>query len=90
MWDPVQNIPKPPADARPTTELIADEIYRHLQGRVLTRKDIYSWLADSLFFISEIDRALKLLKRQGKLLYAGSKLSHKTEMRFIPKSTELN
>jgi three-Cys-motif partner protein len=86
LWDPVQSIPKPPAEERPTTELVANEIYQQLQGKVLTRKDVYTCLADSLFFTTEIDSALKLLKKQGKLLYDGNKLNHRTEVCFAAKS----
>ncbi len=82
LWDPVQNVPKPLAEERPTIEMIADEIYRRLQGKNLTRKEVYICLADSLFFPPEIDSALKLLKRQGKLLYDGNKLTHRTQMQF--------
>lgn len=88
LWDPVQSVPKPPVEERPATEMIAYEIYQRLQGKVLTRKEVYICVADSLFFPSEIDSALKLLKKQGKLLFDGIQLTHRTEMRFSVKSID--
>jgi three-Cys-motif partner protein len=89
FWDPVQNVPRPPTDERPAIEIIANEIYRRLQGKILTRKGVYICLADSLFFPTEIDSALKLLKRQGRLLYDGSKLTHHTQMQFAAETSQL-
>ena len=88
LWDPIQSVPKPPAEERPTTELIANEIYQRLQGKDLTRKEVYICLADLLFFPSELDSALKLLKRQGRLLFDGNKLTHRTGIRFAVKLTD--
>lgn len=88
LWDPVQNVPRPPVEERLATEMIADEIYQRLQGKVLTRKEVYICLSDSLFFPSEIDSALKLLKRQGKLLFDGNRLTHRTEICFAVKSAD--
>jgi three-Cys-motif partner protein len=86
LWDPIQNVPSPPVEERPATEFVANQIHQRLHGKVLTRKEVYICMADSLFFPSEVDSALKLLKRQGKLLFDGSKLTHRTKMCFAVKS----
>ena len=83
MWDPLQDVPKPPEESRPTLEQIADEIYQRLHGKNLTRKQVYARIADTLLFPSEIDGALKLLKKQGKLEYDDKTLNHRTEIRFF-------
>jgi three-Cys-motif partner protein len=88
LWDPMQSVPKHLPEKRPSTELIADEIYQQFQGKILALKEVYTCLADYLYFPSEIDNALKLLKQQGKLMFDGNKLTHRTEMCFIAKSTD--
>jgi three-Cys-motif partner protein len=83
LWDPIQSVPKLPAEERPAIQEIAEEIYQRAQGKILTRKQVYTCMVNSLFFPSEIDNALKLLKKQGKLQYDGNSLTHQTQMRFI-------
>jgi hypothetical protein len=85
LWNPLEAVPKPPIEERPTTKEIANVIYQQLHGKILTRKQVYACLTDTLFFPTEIDRALKLLKRNGNLSYDGSKLNHRTQINFTPK-----
>jgi len=64
--------PMPPAalaQKRATTEEIADNIAIMLSGRSMTRKEIYSYFADQPFFATEIDAALKHLKKTNRARY---------------------
>ncbi|OGO14116.1 MAG: hypothetical protein A2Z49_12245 [Chloroflexi bacterium RBG_19FT_COMBO_56_12] len=82
LFDPLVSIPKPSIEERPTSDEVASVIYQRLQGKSLTRKQIYANLTDTLFFPLEIDSALKLLKRNGKLSFDGNQLNHRTQIRF--------
>jgi three-Cys-motif partner protein len=82
LWNPIENIPEQPAELRPAINEIANEIFQCLKGKCLTKKQIYMKLIDTLYFTNEIDKALKLLKRQGMLSYNGS-LTHKTLLQFL-------
>ena len=86
FWDPVQDVPEPSTEDRPKVEEIADEVYRRMKGRKLTKKDVYKFMTDTLFFPSEIDKALKVLKKQGLVIYNDGKLTHRTDLQFIIKT----
>ena len=83
FWDPVQNVPEPPFEDRPSINEIANEIYRRLSGKSLVCKQVYICLIDTLFFPNEIENALKLLKKWGKLEYSDKRLNHRTQINFL-------
>jgi len=86
FWEPGQNIPKPKTSARPSTETVGEEIFKRFQGQIITRKEVYFSLVDTVFYPKEINNAIKLLKGQGKVLAEGEKLSHKTRLCFTGES----
>jgi len=80
--NPEQTLPKIPKEKRPEIETIANEIFEYFRGRKVIKKDILFYLADSLYFIKEVDKALKYLRKQGKVSFEGSHLRIKTELQF--------
>lgn len=66
---------------RPSVEEIATYIFQKLQGQELSRKDIYYALVNTEYFPSEIDKALRLLRRKEKLKFDGN-LGHRTVIKF--------
>ena len=75
--------PAPPLQAPPraTSEEIGKHILALLGGRTLTRRDIYSVFADEPYFATEIDKALRNLRRQKKASFEGD-LRHKTTIKL--------
>ena len=71
--------PAPPLQAPPraTTEEIEKHILDLLGGRTLTKRDIYSAFADEPYSATEIDKALRNLRRRKKASFEGE-LRHKT------------
>jgi three-Cys-motif partner protein len=57
--------------ARPTKEQIAEHLMSLLKGQTRTRKEIYSTVADEIYFVGEIDKALKYLQAQGQISFEG-------------------
>lgn len=68
LWNPVENIPEQSTEQRPTIDEIANEIFRCLKGQYLTKRQVYMNLIDTLYFPPEIEKALKLLKKQGRVI----------------------
>jgi hypothetical protein len=56
--------PMPKTPQRKSIEEIAKQIRAIFRGKIKTKKEIYSALADETYFNGEIDRALTYLKRQ--------------------------
>jgi len=56
--------PSPKTPQRTSIEDIAKQIYGHFRGKTITKKDIYTALADEPYFAREVDRALTQLKKQ--------------------------
>src|SRR5258708_6363594 len=56
--------PSPKTPQRASIEDIAKQIYGLFRGKTITKKDIYTALADEPYFAREVDRALTQLKRQ--------------------------
>ncbi len=64
--------PVPPIlNARPPVEDCANVLIQNFSGQSLTVKEIYQGMADEEFFLSEINKALTQLKKQGKAIYSG-------------------
>ena len=88
FWDPIENMLKPTADGRPSIEIVADEILTRLHGKVLNRKEVYFSLVDTIYFPTEINNALKLLIKKGRVLMDGNKLTHRTRLTFSEKQED--
>ena len=73
--------PQLQAPPRATSEEIEKHILDLLGGRTLTRRDIYSAFADEPYFSTEIDKALRNLRRQKKAFFEGE-LRHKTRIKL--------
>ncbi len=56
--------PLPQNPKRKSIEDIAKQIHSLFRGKTITKKDIYTALADESYFAREVDRALTQLKRQ--------------------------
>ncbi len=56
--------PSPKTPQRTSIEDIAKQIYGLFRGKTITKKDIYTALADEPYFAREVDRALTQLKKQ--------------------------
>jgi len=76
---PVRNEPE-----RPAQENIAGDLYTRFSGKTLTRREIYRALAEDLYFASEVDGAIRRLKREGRVRFQGD-LSHDTSITFVAK-----
>jgi three-Cys-motif partner protein len=70
---------------RPSVEEIATNILQILQGQKLSRKEVYYALVNTEYFPAEIDKALRLLRRQEKAKFDGD-LGHRTVIRFSKSS----
>jgi three-Cys-motif partner protein len=77
------DVPAPQLQAPPRAP--SEEIEKHilalLGGRTLTRRDIYSAFADEPYFATEIDKALRNLRRRKKAFFEGD-LRHKTNIKL--------
>ncbi len=65
--------PSPKTPQRKSIEDIATQIYSLFRGKTITKKDIYTGLADESYFAREVDRALTHLKRQKLASYDDAK-----------------
>jgi three-Cys-motif partner protein len=81
LFEMEPTVPKQDAAPRPTIEEIADLIWGRLSGTVTKKRDVYRAVADEIFFVDEVDKAIKYLKRTDKANYNGE-LRHHTEIRF--------
>jgi three-Cys-motif partner protein len=74
----------PPTDQpkeRPSKEEIANHIFDLLQGRRLVLREVYRTLADEPYFDSEVDSALRQLRRQKRARFSGD-LGNETVIEF--------
>jgi three-Cys-motif partner protein len=69
--------PEPERPERATKEEIGEHICNLVHGRSLSRRDIYKALANESYFSTEIDQALRYLKKQQLVSFEGS-LHHQT------------
>ena len=83
LWNPVENIPEQSSEQRPAIDEIANEIFQCLKGKSLTKRQVYMNLIDSLYFSREVEKALGLLIKQGRVTFNG-KLTHSTQLQFLP------
>jgi three-Cys-motif partner protein len=75
-------IPEKTDSQRPEPEEIAEDVLSRLSGKRITRRQVYQALADELYFPNEVDKALKLLKKNGKAKFEGD-LKHETMIEFL-------
>lgn len=68
-------------EERPTKEEIADHIYELVHGQRLTLSDVYKLLADEFYFITEVNSAVRLLRKQNRLRFTGN-LGNRTALTF--------
>lgn len=66
---------------RPSVEEIANLISQKFSGQKVSRKDIYNYLVNSLYFPSEIDKALRHLRKNEVAKFDGD-LGHRTVIEF--------
>ena len=66
---------------RPTSEEIEDDILKSFAQQTLTRKDVYRELVNTDYFHTEIDQAIRHLRKREKAKFDG-KLNHKTRISF--------
>jgi three-Cys-motif partner protein len=59
-------VPLPPEPQRPSTEEIAEVLFDRYKGKTLTRGAVYQGMADDMFFATEIDKALRYLRKPPK------------------------
>lgn len=69
---------------RPSSEEIESYVFKRFRGQTLSRKDVYYELTHTDYFPSEIDKALRHLRSNGKANFEGS-LSHRTSIEFSTK-----
>ncbi|MFC2037482.1 three-Cys-motif partner protein TcmP [Chloroflexota bacterium] len=74
-------IPEPETPDRPSIEQCAQDIMRVFSGRTATRRDVYRELADGLYFPTEVDKAIRHLKKETQAIYEG-RLSHDVLIEF--------
>lgn len=76
-------VPEPEIPRRLTIEECAEDILQRFSGKTATRRDVYRELADEPYFPEEVNKAIKYLKRQGKVSFSG-KLANDSKIRFLP------
>jgi three-Cys-motif partner protein len=82
FWKPIEpDVPKMESPERPTVKECAEDIIQRFSGRAATRRDVYRELADEVYFPTEIDKAIRLLKRKKRADYTAS-LSHNSVIQF--------
>lgn len=69
---------------RQSSEEIENYVFKRFLGQTLSRKDVYYDLANTDYFPSEIDKALRRLRSGGKVEFE-DKLSHRTVIKFASK-----
>ncbi len=63
--------PKPESPSRPTNEEIGKVITDRFSGKQVTKKDILKELVNTFFFRSEVDKALRYLRKQKLVEFEG-------------------
>jgi three-Cys-motif partner protein len=74
-------VPEPETPARPPIEQCAQDIMQVFSGRTATRRDVYRELADGPYFPTEVDKAIRHLKRKAQASFEG-RLSHDVLIEF--------
>jgi three-Cys-motif partner protein len=69
---------KPP---RPTPDEIEEEVMKRFTKQTLTRRDVYRELVNTDYFPTEVDQAIRHLRKSGKVKFEG-KLNHRTLVSF--------
>lgn len=82
LFDIEPTVPEPSMSSRPTTEEVAGIVLRQLAGRSVTKREVYRELVDELFFPTEVDKALRLLRDTSRAHFEGQ-LQHKTRIDFL-------
>jgi three-Cys-motif partner protein len=81
--DTVQpDVPKPKVPDRPTIEECAEAILQRFSDRTATRRDVYRELADEIYFDTEVDKAIRYLRRTKRANYSGD-LAHDSSIKFF-------
>ena len=66
---------------RPTPEEIEEDILKRFVGQTLTRKDVYRELVNTDYFHTEVDQAIRHLRKR-EMAKFDAKLNHKTLISF--------
>jgi three-Cys-motif partner protein len=85
MFDVSVGMTMRPERARPTSEKIGEHLSSLFQGMQISRKEIFTQLVETDYFPSEIDKALRWLRRNTKAEFKGNRLTHKTIIKFNTK-----
>jgi three-Cys-motif partner protein len=75
-------VPKPEIPERPTVEECAEATLQRFSGRAATRRDVYRELANEIYFDTEVDKAIRYLRKTGRADYSG-KLAHDLLIEFF-------
>ena len=67
-----EHLAEPTAPPRPLAETVAAEILSRFSNKSATRRAVYRELAAEEYFREELDKALNLLRRQGKAQFEGT------------------
>ena len=67
---------------RPPKEEIGEYLFNLLKGMQVSRKEIFKQIVETDYFPSEVDKALRWLRRQTKAEFKGNRLTHKTIIKF--------
>ena len=70
--------------SRPTPDQAADLVWQRCKGKTITRRDVYREMAGSLLFATEVDSALRRLRRTERATFDGD-LKHSTVIEFCSK-----
>ncbi len=66
---------------RPTPDEIEEEVMKRFTKQTLTRRDVYRELVNTDYFPTEVDQAIRHLRKSGKAKFEG-KLNHRTLVCF--------
>jgi three-Cys-motif partner protein len=85
FWDPTADLPQSQKSERFNIEEISSDIFEEFKGLDLPLKQVYFKLVNTIYFPSEIKKALRYLRRKGDISYEGNSLSTRTMIRFSGK-----
>lgn len=72
--------PQQPSLERPSREEIAQNIHLRFAGQSIQARDIYRSMVNELYFRSEIDKALRHLRKKGLASFSGSSIKYSTSI----------
>lgn len=71
------------SSSRPSEEAIADTIYSRCRGESIQYREVLRRIVDEEYFPGEVERAMRLLKRQNRVAFSGTKAHNVDIVTFV-------